>query len=227
MSGTLYGIGVGPGDPELLTLKAARLLASISVITYPAPLQGESLARRIAAPHIPEGREEIALRLPFTPGPRPETEYDEAAKTLGKYLERGSDVACLCEGDPLFYGSFIYLLERLSGRFAIEIVPGITSLSAGAALLRRKLVSGNSPFLVLPATRTEEELERGLAHADCAGIIKLGRHLPKLRRVLTRLDLLRSASYVERAGMEGQRICALEDIAGDDAPYFSLVLVQR
>ncbi len=137
MSGRLYGIGVGPGDPELMTLKAVRVLAEAPVVAYPAPDKGESSARKIAAAHIPAGRIEIAIRVPMRPGPEPAAIYDDAAKEIAAHLEAGRDVAVLCEGDPLFYGSFIYLHDRLAHRFPTTVVPGVSSLTACAAAADR------------------------------------------------------------------------------------------
>ncbi len=131
--GRLYGLGVGPGDPELLTLKALRLLRTVPVVAYPAPEHGDSFARSIVAAWIEGHQREIAIRFPMRPGPPPVGIYETAAVALAAELESGRDVALLCQGDPLFYGSFINLLTRLAGRYRIEIVPGVSSLTAVAA----------------------------------------------------------------------------------------------
>ncbi len=224
MSGTLYGVGVGPGDAELLTLKAARLLRDCPVLAWPAPLEGEGLARTIAAPHIPAGKVEIAIRLSFRPE-RDDTDaaYDTAAETIAGHLEAGRDVAVLCEGDPLFFGSFIYLLTRLRDRFRVEVVPGIASPMAAAAVALRPLCTLEDAVAIIPATRDEAEIERLLAAADAAVIMKVGRHLPKVRRVLDRLGRTAGALVVERATQDRQRLIPLADAA--EAPYFSLILV--
>jgi precorrin-2/cobalt-factor-2 C20-methyltransferase len=131
MSGTVYGIGVGPGDPELITVKALRLLRAADVIAYPAPEQGDSFARAIAAPHLPAGRIEIAIRMPIGDGQFPKHEiYDRAADEIAAHALAGRTVAVLCEGDPFFYGSFMYLHERLVERCPVKIVPGVSSLMA-------------------------------------------------------------------------------------------------
>ena len=136
MSGTLYGLGIGPGDPELITLKALRLLRAAPVVAYPAPEAGDSLARAIVAPHLTGGQAELAIRMPLVPGKFPATEVYEAAEVeLGTHLEAGRDVAALCEGDPFFYGSFMYLFSRLAARFPVQVVPGVSSLTACAAAL--------------------------------------------------------------------------------------------
>ena len=228
MSGTLFGIGVGPGDPELLTLKAARLLKQAAVIAYPAPLQGDSLARSIVAAHLPAGVEEIVLRMAFDPAKRADDAYDHGAEAIAGHLAAGRDVAVLCEGDPLFFGSFVYLFARLGERFAVEVVPGISSVMACAAVLGHPLTARDDALVVIPAPRPEEEIERLLAAAESAAIMKLGRHLPKVWRVLNRLGLSDHAVYIERAGQPGQRIRPLAEAAADPAaPYFAMILVHR
>ncbi|MCH7936489.1 MAG: precorrin-2 C(20)-methyltransferase [Proteobacteria bacterium] len=226
--GTLYGLGVGPGDPELITLKARRILQSVPVIAYPAPEQGDSLARAIASPHIPGGRIEIAIRTPMTPGNFPANEvYDRYAAEIGVHLSDGRDVAVLCEGDPFLYGSFMYIFARLAGVYSVEVVPGVSSLGAVAAVAGRPLVSRNQVLTVLPAPLDEQELERRLADTDAAAIMKVGRHLRKVKRVLGRLGLDEGAKYVERASMTGEKVLPLAEAPDGGAPYFSMILVRR
>jgi len=229
VSGTLYGLGIGPGDPDLITLKARDILARAPVIAYPAPEGGESLVRAIAAPHVPSGRVEIAIATPMTIERFPAQEvYDRYAVILAGHLAAGRDVAVLCEGDPFFYGSFMYLFERLAGAHPTVVVPGVSSLAAVAAAAEVPLVSRNEVLCVLPAPMPEEELEARLARAEAAAIMKVGRHLAKVRRVLRRLGLDASATYVERASMANERIVPLADVADDTtAPYFSMILVRR
>jgi precorrin-2/cobalt-factor-2 C20-methyltransferase len=228
MSGTLYGIGVGPGDPELLTLKAVRLLGQTKVIAYPAPLEGESMARSIAAAYLPIGAEEIALRMPFDPAKRADDVYDAGAEAIASHLAAGRDVAVLCEGDPLFFGSFLYLLARLTGRFPIEVVPGVSSMMACAAALGHPLTARDDALVVIPAPRPELEIEQLLAGVEAAAIMKLGRHLPKVWRVLNRLGLAEHALYIERVGLPNQHIRPLAEAVLDPAPpYFAMILVHR
>ena len=198
------------------------------VIAFPAPEGGESLVRAIAAPHVPAGRIEIAIATPMAVERYPAQEvYDRYASILSEHLSAGRDVAVLCEGDPFFYGSFMYLFERLAARHPAVVVPGVSSLGAVAAAAGVPLVSRNEVFTVLPAPLPEAELEVRLAHAEAVAIMKVGRHLPKVRRVLRRLGLEADARYVERATMAGQRIRAIDEIGDDDAPYFSTILVRR
>ena len=133
----------------------------------------------------------------------------------------------LCEGDPFVYGSFMYLFGRMADRFPVRVVPGISSLTAGAAALGAPLAAQNDVLSVIPAPLAEEDLERKLASADAAVIIKVGRHIEKLRRVLDRLGLSESARYIEYATMENQVVLPFAEAARGKAPYFSLVLVHR
>ena len=228
MSGTLYGIGVGPGDPELLTLKAYRLLRAAPVLAYPAPEQGESLARAIAAPHLKGARTEIAIRMPMVSARFPAQEvYDQAAEELGGHLEAGRDVAVLCEGDPFFYGSFMFLFGRMAERFRVEVVPGVSSLTACAAVLGAPLAARNDVLAVLPAPLPEGELRDRLLRVDAAAIIKVGRHFGKVRTLLTELGFADRARYIEHATMETQTVLPLEDVDPDKVPYFSMVLVHE
>ncbi len=227
MSGTLYGLGIGPGDPGLITLKAMEILARVPVIAYPAPEGGESLVRAIADPHVPAGRTEIAIVTPMAIERFPAQEiYDRYAAILAGHLDDGRDVAVLCEGDPFFYGSFMYLFERLAARYPAVVVPGVSSLAAVTAAAGTPLVSRNEVLSVLPAPLPEAELEARLARAEAAAVMKVGRHAGKVRRVLDRLGLMDWATYVERASMSNQRILPLRD-APDSAPYFSMILVRR
>ncbi len=223
--GRLYGLGVGPGDPELLTLKALRLLRAVPVVAYPAPEHGDSFARSIVAAWIEGHQREIAIRFPMLPGPPPAAIYDAAAAALAAELDAGYDAALLCQGDPLFYGSFINVFTRLAGRYEIEIVPGVSSLTACAAAAEVPLVSRDHTLAVIPALLDEDQIAARLAASDTAAIIKLGRHLPKVHRVLNRLGLLDSAVYVEHATLPTQHVALLSAIQSDEAPYFSMVLL--
>jgi precorrin-2/cobalt-factor-2 C20-methyltransferase len=226
VTGCLYGVGVGPGDPELMTLKAVRLLGEVAVIAYPAPENGESSARMIAARFIPAGVMEIAIRVPMRPGRMPVEAYDRGAEEIAMHLSAGRDVAVLCEGDPFFYGSFAYLQERLAGRFSTTIVPGVTSLTACAAACKRPLVGRDDVLTVLPATLPDEALERHLNDGNAAAILKVGRHLPRLKALLARLSLSQSAWFVAHASRPDECVAPLSEFTGE-APYFSMVLISR
>ena len=224
--GQIFGLGVGPGDPELITLKALRLLRAAAIVAYPAPETGDSFARAIVAAHLRDGQREIALRFPMRPGPPPAALYDAMAEMLAGELERGADIAVLCQGDPLFYGSFAGLLARLAPRYRVTIVPGVSSLTAAGAVSGAALVQRDEVLTVIPATLPEEELTRHLTGVERAAIVKIGRHFAKLRRVLDRLGLTDGAVYVEHATLPDQRVVPLAEIAANAVPYFALVLVR-
>ncbi|MBN34035.1 MAG: precorrin-2 C(20)-methyltransferase [Rhodospirillaceae bacterium] len=228
MSGTLYGLGVGPGDPELITLKAHRLLTSVPVVAYPAPEHGESLARSIVASHLAGNQTEIAIRMPLDLNRFPvEAVYDRAAVEIAEHLDAGRDVAAICEGDPFFYGSFMYLFGRLTDRHRIEVVPGVSSLVACPAAAGAPLAARDDVLLVCPGILPEEELQVRLATVEAAAVIKVGRHLDKVRRVLEALDLVEHAHYVEHATMADQVVLPFSEIDAAKAPYFSMVLIHR
>jgi precorrin-2/cobalt-factor-2 C20-methyltransferase len=228
MAGKLYGVGVGPGDPELVTLKALRILTSVHVLAWPAPEEGPSLAREIVAGHLPGTQREIAIRMPLLPARFPADDvYDSAAVEIGAALSAGDDVAVICEGDPFFYGSFMYLFGRLAADHAIEVVPGVSSLTACAAALGSPLSAKNDVLSVIPGPLDADTMAQRLAEADAAAIIKVGRHLEKIRGVLADLGLSDNARYIERATMTAQRIVPLADVGEGDAPYFSMILVHK
>src|SRR5712691_9198662 len=224
--GLLYGLGLGPGDPELVTLKALRLLRAAPVVAYPAPEDGDSFARRIVAEWLDRGQREIRVPFPMRPGPPPAAIYEAAAAQLATVLDAGDDIAYLCQGDPLFYGSFAGILTRLAARYRVTVVPGVSSLTACAAAAIVPLVQRDETLLVIPASPPENQLAARLTQAEFAAIIKLGRHFAKLRRVLVRLGLLDGAIYVERASLPSQRVAPLATIDPASVPYFATALVR-
>ncbi len=226
--GTLYGLGVGPGDPELITLKAHRLLISAPVLAYPAPEHGDSLARSIVASHLSGKQTEIAIRMPLDLNRFPvEAVYDQAAIDIAEHLDAGRDVAAICEGDPFFYGSFMYLFGRLADRHEVVVVPGVSSLVACPAAAGAPLAARDDTLLVCPGIMDEALMRERLANVEAAAIIKVGRHLDKVRRVLTELDLVERAHYVEHATMADQVVLPFSEIEAAKAPYFSMVLIHR
>jgi precorrin-2/cobalt-factor-2 C20-methyltransferase len=225
--GRLYGLGLGPGDPELVTLKALRLLRTAPVVAYPAPEHGDSFARAIVAQWLGAGQREIAIRFPMRPGPPPAAIYREAAAQIAAVLAAGDNVAYLCQGDPLLYGSFAGLLAALGPGCDVTIVPGVTSLTACTAAAAMPLVQRDESLSVIPATLSEPELTSRLAQADAAAVVKLGRHFAKLRRVLDGLGLLDGALYIEHASWPSQRIAPLAEIDPATVPYFATALVRR
>ena len=232
--GTLYAVGVGPGDPELLTVKAARLIARADVIAYHSGTRGSSIARSIVAELIPAGVIEELLSYPVTVGPTDHAEgyygeieefYDASAARLAEHLAAGRSVVVLAEGDPLFYSSYMYLHDRLADRFACEIVPGVTSVSASSAAVGVPLVRHEDVLTVLPGTLPVPELARRLAGSDAVVIMKLGRTFAGVREALRQTGRLAEAVYVERASTGRELVRPVAEVDPDAVPYFSSIVV--
>jgi precorrin-2/cobalt-factor-2 C20-methyltransferase len=230
----LIGIGVGPGDPGLLTLNAIAALQQADVVAHFAKAGNASNARSIAAQHFKPGVEELPLLYPVTTEvPKQDAAYreairafyDHAAQSIAAQLDQGRVVAVIAEGDPLFYGSYMHLHVRLSPRYATEIVAGVTGMSGCWSAVGAPIAQGDDVFTVLPATLPEFELERRLADTDAAVVMKIGRHLAKVRRALDRAGRLDRAIYVERGTMTNAAIVPLTDKLDSFAPYFAMVLV--
>lgn len=227
MTGSLYGVGVGPGDPELMTLKAHRLITAAKVIAYPAPDSGESAARAIAAAAIPSSATEIPMVVPMRVERFPAQDvYAKSAETIAAHLEQGEDVVVLCEGDPFFYGSFMYLFARLADRFPTEIVPGVSSLGACSAALRRPLTARNDVLTVIPGPLPDDTMRARIEAAEAIAIMKVGRHLPRVRALLDQMGLTDRAGYIERASRSEEVVLPLSD-APVNAPYFSMILIYK
>ena len=227
-------VGVGPGDPELVTLKAARLIAAADVVAFHAGPGKASNARRIAADLFPAGVIEEQLTYPVTTGDTAHPGgyagamgafYEDAAARLEAHLDAGRLVVLLAEGDPLFYGSAMYLHDRLAARYATQIVPGVPAFAAATAAAASPLVRQTDVLTVLPGTLPEPELARRLADTDGAIIMKLGRTFPAVRRALTAAGRLDGAIYVERASTPQQRVAPVAEVDADTVPYFSLIIV--
>ena len=224
--GTLYGVGTGPGDPQLVTRIAWSLIESAQVIAYPAPDDGVSFARSIVADAISADAIEIPMVVPMRSGRMPaQSIYDQGAEAIKTHLDAGRDVIVLCEGDPLFYGSFMYLLARLRD-YDIEIIPGITSMTACAAAEAHPLVARNDILTILPAPLDDATLEAGIKSAEAVVIIKVGRHLGRIRSLFDRLGYGETARYVSHASLPHQNCHKLSD-APDDAPYFSMIILYK
>ncbi len=234
VSGHFSGVGVGPGDPELITLKAARLIENADVIAYHAARGKQSNARRIAVELFPAGVLEEELTYPITTGTTDHPGgysgvlaefYEESAARLAAHLTAGRHVVLLSEGDPLFYGSYMYMHDRLADRFPTEIVPGVPAFLAATAATASPLVRQTDVLTVLPGTLPEPELARRLADTDGAIIMKLGRTFPAVRRALAAAGRLDHALYVERASMPEERWISVRDVDEASVPYFSLIVV--
>ena len=233
-TGRLIGVGVGPGDPGLLTLNAIAALNEADVIAHFAKAGNASNARTIAAKHFKPGVEELLLLYTVTTEVPKEdaiyretlrTFYDGAAAQIAAYLDRCHTVAVIAEGDPLFYGSYMHLHVRLARRYPTEVIAGVTGMSGCWSAIGEPIAQGDDVFTVLPGTLPEYELERRLADADAAVVMKIGRHLAKVRRALDRTGRLERAIYVERGTMTNAAIMPLIDKLDTYAPYFAIVLV--
>ncbi|MFI5723885.1 precorrin-2 C(20)-methyltransferase [Streptomyces cyaneofuscatus] len=233
-SGRLYGVGLGPGDPNLMTLRAVQVIGEADVIAYHSARHGRSIARSIAAAHLRPDHIEEPLVYPVTTettdhpgGYRGALEefYEKAAARLAAHLDAGRTVAVLAEGDPMFYGSYMHMHKRLADRYATEVIPGVTSVSAAAARLGTPLVEGEEILTILPGTLPEEELTARLAATDTAVVMKLGRTFPAVRGAFEASGRLAEARYVERATMAGERTGDLADIDPASVPYFSVAVL--
>jgi precorrin-2/cobalt-factor-2 C20-methyltransferase len=233
-SGRLIGVGVGPGDPGLVTLNAIAALKGADVVAHFAKAGNASNARTIAAGHLTAGVEELALLYPVTTElPRQDAAYrqamrafyDGAAETIASRLDAGRVVAVIAEGDPLFYGSYMHLHVRLAPNYSTEIVAGVTGMSGCWSAIGTPIAQGDDVFTVLPGTLPEYELERRLADTNAAVVMKIGRHLAKVRRALDRAGRLDRAVYVERGTMANAAMMPLVDKLDTFAPYFAMVLV--
>jgi precorrin-2 C20-methyltransferase/precorrin-3B C17-methyltransferase len=234
MAGRLFGVGVGPGDPELVTVKAARLIGAAQVVAYHAARHGRSNARAIAEAYLRPGQVEEALIYPVTtegtdhPGGYQgaiDEFYAESAARLAVHLDAGRDVVVLAEGDPFFYGSYMHMHKRLAGRYETTVVPGVTSVSAASAVLGRPLMERDEVLTVLPGTLPPTELAERLAATDSAAIMKLGRTFDGVREALSRAGRLDDAWYVERATTDRQRVARLSDVDSESVPYFSVAML--
>jgi precorrin-2/cobalt-factor-2 C20-methyltransferase len=232
--GRLYGVGIGPGDPELLTIKATRVIAEAPVVAFFAKAGRRGNARGIVDCWLKPSHVELPLYYPMTTESHfddpPYREaladfYAESAAAIAAHLEAGRDVALLSEGDPLFYGSFMHLFVRLRERFAVTIVPGVSSICGAWGAAETPITWGDDSLVVLPATLPVEELARRLAYADAAVIMKIGRNFQRARKALAIAGMAERAIYVERATMAGERVMKLEEKDDAPAPYFSLILV--
>ena len=223
----IWGLGIGPGDPDLITLKALKILQTADIIVYPALNGGESLVRSIAEPHLITSQEEIKISIPMLIDRYPaQNIYDAAALKISMAVESGKSVAILCEGDPFFYGSFMYLFARLSEKYLVEVVPGVTSLAACSSALALPLAARNDVISVIPGPLDEEALEEQLRATNVAAIIKVGRHLEKIKRILSKIGVIDNAYYIERATMDNQQIRHLSELEDGNAPYFSMIIVR-
>lgn len=231
MTGKLYGVGLGPGDPELVTVKAARLIKEADVVAFHSARHGRSVAKTIAEPYFREGQILEQLVYPVTTEDTDDYQgeidqfYEEAAGRLAAHLDAGRNVVVLAAGDPFFYGSYMHMHKRLKDRYEWEVVPGVTSVSGASAVLGTPLVERDEVLTILPGTLPPAELAARLADTDSAAILKLGRTFGNVKQALEESNRLDNAWYVERATTGRQRTSKLKDVDPDSVPYFSLALL--
>ncbi len=233
MAGTLFTIGMGPGDPELMTVKAARLIAACPVVAFFAKRGRTGHARSIAGHLIAATAEELRFDYPFTTEVALDDPsyacgmtqfYTTCATAIATRLDAGHDVALLCEGDPFFYGSAMYLYDRL-GDYRLETVPGVAGMAGCWSRAGLPFTHGNDVLTVLPGTLDAASLLARLGQCDAAVIMKLGRNLAKVRVALEQAGLADRAVYVERGTMADERIMPVRDMTEPTCPYFALILV--
>ncbi|MGB3771841.1 MAG: precorrin-3B C(17)-methyltransferase [Rhodococcus sp. (in: high G+C Gram-positive bacteria)] len=233
MTGKLWGVGIGPGDSELVTVKGARVIGEVDVVAFHSA-RGSSIARATAEPYMREDQIEEHLVYPVTTGTTDHPLgydgaiadfYTEAAERLAVHLEAGLSVALLAAGDPLFYSSYQHMHVRLADRFDTEIIPGVTSVSAASAAMQEPLVEGDEVLTILSGTLPVPELTRRLRETDSAAILKLGRTFPAVRQALRDSGRLSEARYVERASKDTEKVSRADDVDEGSVPYFSIAVV--
>jgi precorrin-2/cobalt-factor-2 C20-methyltransferase len=230
--GRFFGVGVGPGDPELLTLKAVRLIRGAEVVCYLANDKGGSQSRTIAALAFDGCRAdqiEVPIVMPFaTDRTLAKGVYDDAAAAIRSHLDAGRDLVFICEGDPLFFGSFAYLLERLEGDYACQVVPGISSVHAAASALQRPLTMLRESFAVISGRHSDQQIRQALTDHDSVVIMKAGQARPRILSLLAATGRSRDAHYLEYIGRDNERILhSVEGLEATPGPYFSLFVVIR
>lgn len=233
-SGTLFGVGLGPGDPELMTLKAARVLSTAPVIAHFRKAGRAGHARTIADAHIRADAVEAAFEYPVT------TEidfredgyvsairdfYEQSAASIIAHLQSGRDVALLCEGDPFFYGSFLHMYDRIKASHSVMVIPGITGMSGCWTAAQAPITYGDDVMTVLPGTLEKDALAKHLKEADAAVIMKVGHNIEKIKEALRAAERFDDAIYVERGTMPGERVAKLSDLGECAVPYFSIILL--
>lgn len=233
-NGRLFGVGLGPGDPDLVTVKAMKIIGAVPVAAYFAKKGARGNARAILDRWVGESCLQLPLLYPLTT----ETHFCEPAYTqelrafytkaegaIAAHLQAGRDVALVCEGDPLFYGSFIHIFARLKDRFSVEIIPGVTGMSGCWSAAKAPIAWGDDVLSILPGTLERAALVRHLGAADAVVIIKIGANLAKIRAAIAEAGRLSTAIYVEHGTSEAETIVPLAVKTGDHAPYFSSILI--
>ena len=231
--GTLYGVGVGPGDPELLTIKAQRVLTEVSVICMPqSATSSESFAYSIAKGFIDETRQDI-MRVPFPTDDEAGalSAWVGAAEEIAGILQNGVDVAFITEGDPMLYSTFSYVLESIKSNhpdLTVEIVPGVSSVMAAAASASVPLVTHGQRLAILPAVYGIDDLSEAIANYDTIVLMKVNRTLIQALANLEQLGLAGKGIYVRRASTSSEEVVRdLNQLSSEDLDYFSLLIIRK
>lgn len=233
-AGTIYGLGLGPGSPDLMSVRADRILRRARHVAYFRKRGRKGRAQQIVNGMLNPEAVEFAMEYPVT------TEialsdpaynqalsafYADCAQQLCALSATGADVAVLCEGDPFFYGSFMHLYTRLRDTCPVEVVPAITGMSAAWTATGQPITWGDDALSVLMGTLPEAELAARMGACDALVVMKIGRNIAKVRRALDTAGLTSRAVLVEFAAMEGQKVTPLAEADCSDAPYFSIIIV--
>lgn len=233
MIGTLYGLGVGPGDPELITVKAFRRLKECPVIAYPKKAKGsKSYAHRIIDVYVnPAEKDMVGLVFPMTKNEEIlEKQWKKTTDEVYEKLREGKDVAFVTEGDPLLYSTFIHMMHMMKEYYPevkIETVPGISSVNGAASRLGIPLAEGDEHVSIIPATDDYETMKQVIERNDCIVFIKVAKVIPLMIRILRELDLLECASVVTKVTSDEEIIWNMNEIEHADLEYLSLMVVRK
>lgn len=235
-TGIIYGIGLGPGDPDLMTIKSASILKLSKYIFFFKKKSNESRALSIVKDIIRKDAIQIALEYPVTTEIDPTHKeykiklnnfYEESITKMSHILNKPSNICLICEGDPFFYGSFIHIFDRLKKRFKIEIIPGVTGMSGAWSAIKIPMVSGKEIMTVLMGTLSEEKLKLHVKKSDGLVIMKIGNNFKKIFKVLKNENLLDSSYLISDATTKKEKIFKLNEIGVETVPYFSIILIKK
>lgn len=233
MIGTLYGIGVGPGDPELLTVKAFRRLKEADVIAYPKKQRGsKSYAQQIVEAYFsPDEKEMLGLVFPMTKDKTVlQEKWNETVNAVWMHLSSGKNVAFVTEGDPLLYSTFIHFMRTMQQHYPnvpIEIVPGISSINGAAARLQLPLADGDEHVAIIPARDDYEAMKKALEDHDCVVFLKVAKVIDMMLRLLRELDLIQNATVVTKVTSNEEIIWNVEQLEGAELEYLTLMVVRK
>lgn len=232
--GMIHGVGLGPGAADLMSVRADRLIRNATHVAFFRKPGRQGHARKTVDGMLPEAAVEYPMEYPVTteiPVSDPAYNamlsafYAECTNHLTTLTQQGHDVVVLCEGDPFFYGSFMHLFTRLKDVTPVQVVPGITGMSAAWTATGLPVTWGDDVLCVLTGTLPEDELARRMGDADALVVMKIGRNFDKVKRALTRAGLTPRAWLVEYAAQSGQTVTKLSEVGNWIAPYFSIIIV--